>query len=558
MDQGALEQARAERLIATGRLLLAFFSLTVVLVDTDLAVSGTIRLRPVALAFVAYAGTLAALAWRAPTVTANVRLALHVVDFLLFAVLIELTRASVSPFFIFFIFSLLSALLRFSVRGMVMTAAAALGTYAALVLLQPDFRSEVGYLIMRLATLVVATVLLSYVGAYQERLRRELTKLAAWPRGMTGERNELVRETLVLARDLLASPRALLVWEEEEEPWVWIALLGGDSFTIARDSPNALDELLLAPFRSATFLCRADGSDPVVVSAGVATPVAESPMTAAAKARFEIGDAVSAHVSGEAVSGRIFFLDRPAMRVDDCAVAEIISRLVATRLDQLNIATRVRSAAVGEERLRVARDLHDGLLQSLTAASLQLELTRRLIDRDPAAARERLENVQELIASDQRELRAFITNLRPEGPEARSTLGERLREIAERVRKQWDVEVSMRLDPAAAELSDDLAAEIYAIANEGMANAAKHARASRIEVDIVLRGRDVEVSITDDGVGFPFTGEFTRQELDRLDSGPVTLKERVAALGGDMRLRSGRSGSRIDIRIARSAATLPA
>jgi signal transduction histidine kinase len=116
----------------------------------------------------------------------------------------------------------------------------------------------------------------------------------------------------------------------------------------------------------------------------------------------------------------------------------------------------------------------------------------------------------------------------------------------------------MNLDPASMDLHEELGDEIYAIANEAMANAAKHARASLIEVSLSVGGPNVIISITDDGIGFPFTGEYTRKDLDRLGSGPMTLKERVAALGGDLRLRTSGTGSTIEIRIGRSAATLPA
>jgi signal transduction histidine kinase len=554
VERSLLEYARGERLIATGRLLLALFALLVIFVDPDIA-AGSARLIGVGALFTAYALVAGVLAWRSPMITARARFALHAIDFLLFSGLIELTHASVSPFFTFFLFSLLTALLRFGVRGMLLTGAAAILTYVMLAVTDEMIRSDPGYLIMRVSSLSVATLLLAYVGAYHERVRSELMKLASWPRVASEQRDPLLRETLALARDLLSAPRALLVWEEQEEPWVYAAMADGDSLTITRERPGFLDELLEPDVRRATFLERDSGT--YVVSMGGASHRDRPALRAAARERFGIRSVLSAPLGGQMVNGRIFLLDRESPHLDDLSVAQIVGPLIAARLDQLHVTTRMRDAAVADERLRVARDLHDGLLQSLTGAALQLEMTHRLIDNDPAAARERLRKVQDLIAADQRELRSLITQLRPQKNEPRPTLDTRLLELADRFQRQWDVGISINVDPPSPAISEALTAEVYSIIHEAVANAAKHARAGRIDVQLRVGG-DVHISVSDDGQGFPFDGTHTLAELNAQRRGPVTLKERVASLGGDLVLESTPHGSRIDVRIPAFADTLSA
>src|SRR4030067_454383 len=79
-------------------------------------------------------------------------------------------------------------------------------------------------------------------------------------------------------------------------------------------------------------------------------------------------------------------------------------------------APGTQQAAPMDERIRLARDLHDGVLQSLTGAALQLQTVGRLFAEDPQAARNRLQEIQNLLAEAQRELRFFIQRLTPRPP----------------------------------------------------------------------------------------------------------------------------------------------
>src|SRR5205823_1334979 len=88
--------------------------------------------------------------------------------------------------------------------------------------------------------------------------------------------------------------------------------------------------------------------------------------------------------------------------------ALIAAQLVATA--ELQRAVRV---AVSEERVRVARDLHDGLLQSFTGVVLQLETIHSTLETDPQEAKRMITETQALIMSDQRDLRRFVEQLRP-------------------------------------------------------------------------------------------------------------------------------------------------
>jgi len=82
--------------------------------------------------------------------------------------------------------------------------------------------------------------------------------------------------------------------------------------------------------------------------------------------------------------------------------------------------------------------------------------------------------------------------------------------------------------------------DIYRLIHEGLVNAARHADASRIRVHLSVADGRVHLSIADDGKGFPFTGTYDLEWLERMDQGPVTLRERVAALQGELTLTSSK------------------
>ena len=194
--------------------------------------------------------------------------------------------------------------------------------------------------------------------------------------------------------------------------------------------------------------------------------------------------------------------------------------------------------------MRVARDLHDSLLQSQAGAALQLLAARRLLERDPDAGKQRLEEVQQQLEHGELEMRAFIRDLRPSRRTASEVapvaLRERLQNQAQRIEQQWNVDVTLDIDEAADQLSAKVTADLYRLVNEGLVNAARHAEASTIRVALSVADGRVHLSIADDGKGFPFTGTYDLAWLEQMDEGPVTLRERVAALQGNLTLTSSK------------------
>jgi signal transduction histidine kinase len=349
-----------------------------------------------------------------------------------------------------------------------------------------------------------------------DRGDRLISRIAAWPRNPLQDADALLAHLLANAADILEAPRVLLAWEETDEPWLYLALRADEGIERWREPP----------------------------------PEAEGePLEESLRRRFAMDRAASWPVGGEIVQGRLFALRD--FSPDQLVLGEIAAQRVAAALDQFYLTRRLRTAAVTEERVRLACDLHDGMLQSLTGAALQLQALARLMEEDPPAARAQLREVQRLIAAEQRDLRFFIEELKPAPPALGGTadLGDRLAELAARLKRLWDLDVAFQLEGLDGRLSEAYTRQLYRLLREALFNVARHAGGAAARVAVARRDGALEISVTDDGRGFPFTGYYGFAELNRQKLGPVSLKERVSALGGELAIDSRPGGTRLEIRL---------
>ena len=548
--------SRAERLIAGGRVALAAFSLLALRLDP----SEPARYAPVAftllIAYVAYALVLLDLLWFIRKFPNWWKIATHILDLAAFLVFMYFTEGPNSPFFMYFTFSLACATLRWQWRGTLWTAVVAIpvflgmGFYASQVLRDSAF--DLNRFIVRSSYLVVVAALLGYLGTYQERLDTERSRLAAWPRREAGEKLVVVRELLDHAATILQAPRMLMIWEEPEEPCALVARRSDGKFNVSDEPLGAFGPMVVESLVGRSFFSTDAGSDGtglIIAPSGERVEWKGAPLDQRLQARFGIGPVLSWSLHGQAIDGRLFALDKPGMTWDDLVLGEIVAELAVARMDHLALRERLREAAAAEERIRLSRDLHDGLLQSLTGVALQLQVSRRLLDRDPNAARELLAEIQASIAGEQHDLRSFVNRLKPAPPpeSARWDLRLRLEEVCNRIERQWGLQVKLSSQGLNDELHPSVSDDVFRIVHEALVNAARHAQASSLGVDVSRSAGAVFITVTDDGRGFSFHGTHDLATLRKFKAGPITLKERISALGGDLVISSSKSGSRLSI-----------
>ena len=103
--------------------------------------------------------------------------------------------------------------------------------------------------------------------------------------------------------------------------------------------------------------------------------------------------------------------------------------------------------------------------------------------------------------------------------------------------------MDLRTEGLTAPVPEPLARDLYHIVREALVNAVRHGEASRVQVAITATpGREVSISVRDNGRGFPFAGRFSGEALARMDAGPKTLRERVASLSGSLAVESSGGG----------------
>jgi signal transduction histidine kinase len=545
--------SRAERVIAGGRVVLAICSLGVIRIDPTEPTTAGLLAENVFTGYLAYAIALVALVWLPLPMPRRWAHGTHAIDLGMFTVFMFFTEGPNSPFFLYFTFALIAATLRWGWRGTVGTGVLALvmfvglGWYAVNVLAHPAF--DFDRFIIRAVYLAVIATLLAYMAAHHQRANQELGWLASWPQNVAGERQALLRDALARVAGVLRVSHVAMLWEQPEEPWVNVAEWRAEAFQWTREQPG-LVEFVGPSFAPPAFESDGPGTAGVASAPLFISQWRKHPLPPALAERFGVHAAPSWAVAGQGAQGQLFCLGKSNLTLDDVALGEVAVRLTTATLDHIYLLTRLREAVASEERVRIARNLHDSVAQSLAGVALQLQTARGLMDRDLRAAQARLREMQEALAGEQHRLRNLISDLRPFPTSHRSNDGaltKRLAELCRRVERQWGVRVQLAArdgdDAACAPLMND----IYNLINEALINAARHADASLVSVSVAVADGEVQIEVVDDGHGFPFTGEFDLATLQTMEAGPRSLKERVQHLSGELVLESSPQGARLAI-----------
>jgi signal transduction histidine kinase len=562
-----LEAQRVERLLGASRLILAVASLLAVYVDpTEPA-----RFSGVCYALlIAYSGTsaLAYFAVRArPAIAEPLAPWLYGLDVLLPTVITIFTTGPSSPFFVLFTFVVFGAAYRWGLQATVDTAA----LMVVLLLMQAVFLArdpalgmalEVNRLVIRSSYLLLIGFLVGFLADREQQRRAESAVLA---RVLAAARPEhgLAAALAVVAHEVLETfdmTTALVVLREMEtgRVFLWQAERDADS-NPGRASVLELDNEQRAMYLfdlphgvdawHSTHATRPAHS--VVLNAagermsGVSIPVPPG-FSAAHEWRSQLGARVT---TGEDWDGRLFLLDPAAKPIQERRVRflQMLCTQVHPALYSAYLIRRLRARAGAIERARVARELHDGVIQGLVSLQLQLETLRRRTASAEPWIPETIEHIQEQLHGEVLNVRDLMQHLRP--PVASSgRIVELIAEQVERFGRHTGLHARLISDLRDLRIAPRLCEQLTQIVHEALVNVRKHSGARNVVVWFEARNGFWRLAIDDDGQGFSFDGQLTLEELDQQRRGPVVIRDRVRAIRGRLTIDSqpGR-GARLEI-----------
>ena len=192
--------------------------------------------------------------------------------------------------------------------------------------------------------------------------------------------------------------------------------------------------------------------------------------------------------------------------------------------------------AITQERNRIAREIHDGLLQSLVQKRLRLSVCLKLLEREPERVRRELESVLESLRHDIQDVRHSILALRPVHIEERG-LEDALRSFAKEFAEETGLDLDLKLNVSAKRpIPPKLQTALFRITQEALNNVRKHARARRVWIELWTEGESVTLRVQDDGQGFQLKPVVRRPGLRGV--GLSSMRERAEAAGGTLLVES--------------------
>lgn len=197
-----------------------------------------------------------------------------------------------------------------------------------------------------------------------------------------------------------------------------------------------------------------------------------------------------------------------------------------------------RNAAQLEQQLRqqLARELHDGPVQTLSNVTMQLMALQKQMVADPRAAQKELSSVVGSMQRAVNEMRAVMFGLRPLVLE-REGLIPALREFAAHLRERHTLEVQLEVPFAPLILAPAIQTNVYYIIQEAAQNTVKHANAAHLRIALSLLGDELQVFVSDDGRGFDLN-QVQDNYTNRQSLGLLNLAERAQLIHGQLTLYS--------------------
>jgi signal transduction histidine kinase len=231
-------------------------------------------------------------------------------------------------------------------------------------------------------------------------------------------------------------------------------------------------------------------------------------------------------------------------------------RQVGPAVYNVYLLHRLRRRAGAAERARFARELHDGAVQSLIAVEMQVDVLRRQTGSSPEVVGGELGRIQGLLREEVLKLRELMQQMKSIDVDARRLLSV-VKDAVERFQRETGISARFVTDIEKLEMPNQVCRELLRIVQEGLVNVRKHSGARHVLVRLSASPLQWNLTLEDDGKGFPFSGRFNQGELDKMGKGPLIIKERVSIIAAALTVESNPGqGTRLEIKVPRGGEVL--
>jgi signal transduction histidine kinase len=517
--------------------------------------------------------------------TAGFRLLVHTADIVWPALISIFSEGPRTPFFLFFVFVLAAAAYRWGVWETLGTAAAEvalLWTESFLVLhltLGPGgslpwtalsglrvntVEFEPKRLFMLSVYLLVMGLLLGYLAEQQKHLRAEkavLTGILSRIRveaGLTGTIEQIFREAISLygaSQVVVASQEShsqrVFVGELNEDissapsEFRWLESASRDAKTYLEGFPGNVCYAAIDGDRWTTLALDDNGHPALVESM--------APISKLRQVRTFDSMITVSFLFGREWGGRVFLFD-PSWRGEKQEGLRFLLDLVhqvGPAVYNVYLLHRLRRRAGAAERARFARELHDGAVQSLIAVEMQVDVLRRQVDAGKPIGAE-LGRIQGLLREEVLKLRELMQQMKAIEVDAQRLLGV-LNDTVERFQRETGIAARFVTELEELDMPQRVCREILRIVQEGLVNVRKHSGARHVLVRLGSSLGKWNLTLEDDGKGFPFAGRYNHDQMDEAGKGPMIIRERVGLIAGELTVESNPGqGTRLEVTVPRN------
>jgi len=503
------------RVIALARLGLAVVFLAGTLADPDTGAGPD--LVPILFGFMSFSLGIAIATWTSWWADARIALPTHIIDITFFVTVIGAPQGVSSPYFLFFIFLLLSPAIRWTWRETAVTACAVIFLYVlagivyGLIIGGPIDERR---FIIRSGYLLILSVVLIWFG-----LRRRFSAMVFTGQPIEGLQDENpIVAGMRLGAAACGAPECLALWTSADGRQDALELAGSqvgngaDWATIPKGMPE--QPCLFDGWRDRALLNGTIGRSRYT---SVTALLGE-----AVRDRFATRQGIAIPIENDLGSGLLMLSGIRGLHSDHLQLAERLRPEITAAMERSALFSALRDSAIAKERFALARDLHDGVVQFLAGASYRIEAIGRTPDMTLAAA-DSLRELKQLMLMEQEDLRSSIGMLRREDVDCDDALAA-IEALCDRLSRQWRTQCVFTSDVSCRRLPAGVQMSLLSIVKECVANAVRHASAPVVRID--LKGSDSGLELT------------ARNAMPAGVSEPAaipwSIRERIQEVGGNV------------------------